>query len=247
MYPKFMSTMTGTPVWSQGFELSSYSEVVNNAMHLYGPPVPSDLSSRNMPLLISDASQVRLFPCMNFNCSGRIRKLMFVSPVLNLDNSTSTVSVGWPVFGLWRKSDTWYSESSQCQTDCYWVEVQNFSITYDQQPRLVYNTSNMVGIYELELTSSPSFQYGEILGVRLHSDSDMQQSVLYQNGGGYCDATLSQVLFEDWQLQHHPYTHTSEVSSQQPIVPYIAIETGEICHALIYTDGNIYTVLLYVL
>ena len=217
---KFMSTTTGPPVWSQGFaELSAYFEVVNNAMHLYGPPVPS----ANIPPVISNASQVRLFPCMNFTCSGRIRKLMFVAPVLV--DRRPPVRVRWPTFGVWSKRD-----DSECQ-DCYWAERQIVSFT---QPKLVYNASNVVGIYELDLeptSSSLSFANGDILGMHHHvypindnlPNVDLM-SIFYQNGGGYCDSISSPVV-DVWS--DTVYIHTSRVSKQEAIVPYIAIETGE--------------------
>ena len=187
---KFMSTMTGTPVWSGVFELSSHSEVVNNAMHLYGSPTMGG------DFLIDD-TQLRLYPCLKFTCFGRIRKLVFVAPIA----TDETVAVRWPIFGLWRRcAAPW----------CSWEEVQHF----DQQPRLVYNTSNAIGVYELDLGQT-QINDGYFIGVRQPqaTEDDYTQenvrllNVLYQNGGGYCNAISSEALY-DWR---GIYTHTSTV------------------------------------
>ena len=103
-------------------------------MHLYGPPVQvADLSS--------DRSQLRLYPCMNFTCSGRIVKLMFVAPVEMIDD-TATVHVRWPEFGLWRKCNRSHGEG------CDWMEVKRLPINLE--PCLVYmNESQGVGVYDI--------------------------------------------------------------------------------------------------
>ena len=212
---KFMSTMTGTPVWSQGFELSSYSEVVNNAMYLYGPPTMGG------DFLI-DSTQLQLFPCLKFTCFGKIRKLMFVAPIA----TDETMTVRWPIFGLWRRCSYYW---------CSWEEVQHF----DQQPRLVYNTSSAIGVYEVDLAET-QFDNGYFIGVRQPQDTQddyIQEkgtllNVLYQNGGGYCNAILPEVQYKWGGV----YTRNSAVSRRDPLVPYITIETGQIClHFIIMT------------
>ena len=211
---KFMSTMTGTPVWSQGFELSSYSDVVNNAMHLYGSPTMGG------DFLIDD-TQLRLYPCLKFTCFGRIRKLVFAAPVA----TDEMVAVRWPIFGFWRRcTSNW----------CSWEEVQHF----DQQPRLVYNTSNAIGVYELDLAET-QFNNGYFIGVRQPQateddyiqENSILMNMLYQNGGGYCNAISSEAQY----IGQTVYTRNSTVSSQVPLLLYIAIETGQIClHFLLY-------------
>ena len=195
--------MTETPITSQSFELSSYSEVVNTAMHLYGSPLPSDLSSGDIPPLISNDSQVRLFPCMKFTCSGVITKLMFIAPV----ETDETVTVILPIFGLWKRT---------CFTPLNMCMYEKIQSLIPQSFQLVDNMSNAsqnYGIYEIVLTSNNRFESGNILGVQLPTSNGTQQStllsVLYQNGGGYCNAI--------------GFTNQWRVSSQEPILPYIAI------------------------
>ena len=216
---KFMSKMTGTPAWSQGFELSSYSDVVNNAMHLYGPPVPGDI----IPPLTSGIRQVRLFPCMYFTCSGTATKLMFIADSEADDHSDTgniTTILSTLIFGIWRKQ----CSSSQSQI-CFWEEVQKGLISISQYPRLV-NSSNAVRVYELELNIR--FQQSDILGIRhyhYYGDVIQQRTLRYQNGGGYCDP----VVYEYYTEGSRRFTFTSMESSRDPaIVPYIAIETGKI-------------------
>ena len=110
-------------------------------MHLYGPPVQVDGLS-------SDCTQPRLYLCLNFTCSGRIVKLMFVAPV----ETDSTTSVRWPEFGLWRECNRSHGER------CDWMEVQRLSAI--QQPCLVYtNEPQTVGVYEIEFTSNNTFEH----------------------------------------------------------------------------------------
>ena len=180
-------------------------------MHLYGPPV-------KMADLSNDRTQLRLYPCMNFTCSGRIVKLMFVAPV----QRDSTASVRWPEFGLWRKCNRSHSE------DCYWMEVQRLSAS--QQPCLVYmNESQTVGVYEIEFTSNNTFEHGNILGIvrPMATSNSSAMNVLYQNGGGYCNAlAFRHTQWYIWQL--HRFIPLISVN-RQPIIPYITIETGQIC------------------
>ena len=199
---------------SQRFDFPSPSELVNNAMHLYGPPVQVDDLS-------SDRTQLRLYPCMNFTCSGRIVKLMFIAPV-ETDNK---VTVRWPEFGLWRElCNRSYGE------DCYWMEVQRLSAS--QQPCLVHmNGPQTVGVYEIEFISNNTFEHGNFLGIfRPMATSNRDSSamnVLYQNGGGYCDAlAYRRIQWYNWWLGR---SMSTIYISQQPIIPYIAIETGQMC------------------
>ena len=200
--------------WSQRFDFPSPSELVSNAMHLYGPPVQvADLSS--------DRTQIRLYPCLNFTCSGKIVKLMFIAPV----ETDSTVTVRWPEFGLWRKCNRSHGEH------CDWMDVQRLSAI--QQPCLVYmNESQTVGVYELEFTSNNTFEHGNFLGILrpMATSNSSAMNVLYQNGSGYCDA-LAFIHVIQWTRHNWwwcPSISTTQVD-QQPIIPYIAIETGQMC------------------
>ena len=211
--------MTGMPVWSQRFELSSYSEVVRNAMHLYGPPVPSDLSlsdETQIPPLISDNGLALIFPCMNFTCSGRIKKLIFVALDENLMDTSRL-----PIFALWNTTCT----SGQC----FWIEKQRLDT---QHPQLVYmsNLSQGVGVYEIVLTSNISFHHGDYLGLRRPFTSTQQPALLYQRDGGYCNAEAL-TLNNDQTRQI--------VERQDSILPYIATETGQTCmQAIRFIDHN---------
>ena len=190
--------------------LPTSSELVNNAMYLYGPPIDvDDLSGDDIQL-----TQLRLYPCLNFTCSGRIVKLMFVAPV----ETSSTVTVRWPEFGLWRKCNL-----SQHET-CTWIKAQTLS-TRQLQPSLVYmNESRTVGVYEIEFTSSSTFESGHFLGVRHRTSgfSDRALNVLHQHGGGYCDA-LTPLLSSRWQEM----IFNLSIRSRNSILPYVAIETGK--------------------
>ena len=83
------------------------SELINNIMYLYGPPIDVDDLS-------GDDTQLRLYPCMNFTCSGMIVKLMFVAPV----ETDRTVTVRWPEFGLWSECNRSLGER------CTWIKLK---------------------------------------------------------------------------------------------------------------------------
>jgi hypothetical protein len=86
----------------------------------------------------------------------------------------------------------------------------------EQQPLLVYG-NDTVGVYETTLTANNSFESGNILGVRHPTNASLQ--VLYQREGGYCD-TLGDITIHSFSSQI-PYPR------QDPVLPYIAIETGQ--------------------
>ena len=225
---KFMSTITGTPVWSQGFELSSFRKVVNTAMHLYGPPVPRG----NILSLISDASHVRLFHCMKFTCqSGTITKLMFIADSEVVGGSETgnsmTSQLDLLIFSIWRKTCEWDDLFSHSQCP-FWNEVQTVSLSQYPRSYRPANSSNAMRVYEIELRIP--FQQGDILGMRHNGDVTQQRTLRYQNGGGYCDAVVYEYYTTLTQDSHLAlYTHSSMESSRDSVVPYIAIETGKIC------------------
>ena len=138
---------------------------------------------------------------------------MFVAPV----EMDETVTASWPVFGLWRKRNCG-------QSFCALEEVQHqrLFIPTNQYPGL-FNSSNTVRVYELEL--SIPFEQGDFLGIRQYGNVTQQRSLSYQNGGAYCDA----VLYDYYTESFRTYTLTSQESSRDKIVPYIEVETGEIC------------------
>jgi hypothetical protein len=85
-----------------------------------------------------------------------------------------------------------------------------------QQPLLVYG-NDTVGVYETILMGNNSFERGDILGVRRPINASLE--VLYQREGEYCD-TLGDITTHSFSIQI-PYPH------QDPVLPYIAIETGQ--------------------
>jgi hypothetical protein len=87
-----------------------------------------------------------------------------------------------------------------------------------QQPLLVYR-NDTVGVYETALRANNFFQRGDILGV--YHPINASHQVLYQREGGYCD-TLGDITIQLFgsHLQI-PYPR------QDPVLPYIAIETGQ--------------------
>ena len=201
--------MTEMPVGSQHFKLSSHSDVIRNAMHLYGPPVPSNLSlsdefETQIPPLISDNGSARIFPCMNFTCSGRIKKLIFVALVENLMDISRL-----PIFGLW---------NTECISEqCIWVEKQRFDTLNSQLVPIKSNISRGVGVYEIVLTSNISFDSGTFLGVRRPLSTTQQPALLYQRDGGYCNGVALEFdELNGWIEQN-----------EDPILPYIATETGQ--------------------
>ena len=181
----------------------SFSELVSKAVHLYGPPV-----SNNQFNL-----QYYLFPCLNFTCRGRIQKLWFVARRQSQFPNTRP-----PQFHILRRyqGPEYCSDTGPSDSDCeyyLWLTLNWNS----QQPLLVYG-NDTVGVYETTLMGNNSFEPGDILGVRHPTNASLQ--VLYQREGGYCD-TLGDItihLFGGHQIQY---------PGLDPVLPYIAIETGQ--------------------
>ena len=160
---------------------------------------------------------------------------MFVAPV----ETDGTVTVRWPEFGLWRKCNRSHGEG------CDWMEVKRLPI--NPEPCLVYmNESQGVGVYEIELTSNNvTFEHGNFLGVRrsTSNSSDYHHNireinVLYQNGGGYCDALA---LMSQYSDQH---INCSNVTSRDSIIPYIAVETGQM-YIYMYIQHRLFIMLIH--
>ena len=172
-------------------------------MHLYGPPVSHNQYN----------PQYHLFPCLNFTCYGRIQKLWFVAGRQSQFPDTRP-----PTFHILRRyqGPENCSDTGPSKSDCeyyLWLRL-NWNV---QQPLLIYE-SDTVGVYEMTLIGNNSFETGDILGVFHPINSSLQ--VLYQREGGYCD-TLGDItihLFGGGQTQY---------PRQDPVLPYIAIETGQ--------------------
>ena len=200
---EFTFCFVGQSNWPQngGFELSSYSEVVDAAVHLYhNRPEATSTDVNSIPF--------QLYPCMSFTCSERIRSLIFIAPVLNQHTL-------WPEFGLWRECDR---DVEGCEYP-YWIEVKRLGAANLQPTLLHVNGAN--GIYEITFSSNNSFESGDVLGVYNPRPINGSQpiTVQYQRGGGYCDAM--DLITADNQTEN-----TYNLASVGPILPYIAIETG---------------------
>ena len=173
-------------------------------MHLYGPPV-SNSSQFNL--------QYRLFPCLNFACRGRIQKLWFVARRQSQFPETRP-----PRFYILRKyqGPENCSDTGPSDRDCEYYLWPRLNWNDEQLPLL--GRDDTVGVYETTLMGNNSFERGDILGVFHPLNASLQ--VLYQSRGGYCD-TLGNITIHLFgghiQIQ---YPH------QDPILPYIAIETG---------------------
>ena len=63
---------------TEGIELPTFFELVDNAMHLYGPPAVVLAQYASF-----DGTLFQVYPCMKFtwHCPGRITKLIFVAHV----------------------------------------------------------------------------------------------------------------------------------------------------------------------
>ena len=180
----------------------SFSELTTKAVHLYGPPVSN---SRQFN------TQYQPFPCLKFTCRGKIKKLWFVARSFQ-DAQPPTLN-----FHILRKyqgpqycSDT-DSPGSNCEYH-QWL-VLNWN---RQQPCLVYG-NDIVGIYETTLPTNNSFEIGDILGVDYPANAAHQ--VLYQREGVHCD-TLGKITI-------HSFTGPIQYPPLDPVLPYIAIETGQ--------------------
>ena len=97
-----------------------------------------------------------------------------------------------------------------------WLAL-NASIQY---PRLVY-TNGTFGVYEMTLSTNNSFESGDILGV--YYPSYYTSKVHYQGEGAYCD-TLGDITIH---LSGGIGSATISYPCQDPVLPYIAIETGQ--------------------
>ena len=216
------------PAWSHcdTYEFSSYSDVLNNAMHVYGPPIPpmeafytSDHTSENDYTSDQIPLEVSLYPCMKFTCPGTIDKLMFVASVLPRASGAE-----WPLFALWKRCDDDYCVNYNSPE---WVEVKRFStVTIPYQRSL--GSRNRVAVYEVRFTDDSSFDNGQFLGV-YHSVPDSstpigRMTVLHQNSGGKCDAVSTQ--WQESPENGHRYAYDNEASHHNPIIPYIAIEAS---------------------
>ena len=176
-------------------------------MHLYGPPVSNSSQFNN---------QYHLFPCLNFTCRGRIQKLWFVAR-----RQSEFPGTRLPTFHILRKyqGPEYCNNTNPSKSDCeyyLWLRL-NWNV---QQSLLVYG-NDTVGVYETRLTANNSFERGDILGVRRPINESHQ--LLYQREGGHCD-TLGDItthLFGG-RIQL-PY----RIPHEDPVLPYIAIETGQ--------------------
>lgn len=186
-------------VWCEtdNFEFLSFSDLTNNATHLYGPPI---INRRDYDLLNMTSGHI-LFPCMKFTCSGRISRLRFMtSPELVF----STI-LQWPRFSL-------CLDRNNC-----------IQLHFDQQPTLHDMNTNRA-IYEAVVSQEVSFDSGYFLRISYPSSCRntrnfnnisesvcRRQHVFYQTFGGYCNAIVI-----SGARTYHP----------GPILPYIAIQTG---------------------
>ena len=168
--------------------------------------------------------QYQLYPCMNFTCSGRITKLLFVA------NRTGNELNQLPRFHLLRK----YHGPEYCPvgsrsinatdnnipcTYYQWLTL-NFSVQY---PRLIY-TNGTFGVYEMPLSTNNSFKSNDILGVSYPGIPTTQREILYQREGVNCDTLGEITLHLSGGGVNFTYPH------EDPVLPYIAIETGQQIH-----------------
>ena len=189
-------------------------------MHVYGPPIQPtvDYTSDQIPL--------RLYPCMEFTCPGKIDKLMFVSSVL-----PRATGAEWPLFALWKRCDDDYYVNYNPPA---WVEVKrlsNYTVTMPHRHSL--SGRSRVHVYEVRFTGDSSFDNGHFLGV-YHSESvpdsfkpieRIAVTVLHQNSGGNCDAVSTH--WQESPGNGHRYAYYNEDSSHHnPILAYIAIEAS---------------------
>ena len=180
----------------------SFSELVSKAVHLYGPPV-----SDNIPF------QYQPFPCLNFACRGRIKKLWFVGQRQFLDTRPP------PTFHILRKyqGPEYCSDTDPPGSDCEYY--QWLRLNWNMQQSLLIYGNDTVGVYETTLTANSTFERGDILGVFHPANSSHQ--VLYQREGGLCDSLGDITIHSFGGVIHIPYPQ------QDPVLPYIAIETGQ--------------------
>ena len=171
-------------------------------MHLYGPPISNSSQFNN---------QYQLFPCLNFTCRGSIQKLWFVARKF-LDTHDQL-----PTFHLLRQ----YRGPEYCgnkDPPCVYYQWLTLNGMSPHQPLFVYG-NDTVGVYETTFSRNNSFERGDILGIFYPIDASLQ--VLYQGEGGHCD-TLGEITI-------HLFGGHSQVPYPRldPVLPYIAIETGQ--------------------
>lgn len=185
----------------------SFSELVSNAVHLYGPPVANNSWQWN--------AYYRLFPCINFTCSGNITKLLYVSR----NTPLSRFSPQPPSFHLLRKyqGPEYCNDTDPSSTDCVYYQWLTLNQSV-QHPHSVY-TNDMFEVYEVKLSTNNSFENGDILGV--HYSSQYTSKVFYQKGGAYCNTLQGGIMIHSYGGFQILYQY------HDPVLPYIAIETGQ--------------------
>ena len=172
------------------------------ALHLYGPPTEQGSLDQG------DHAPYQLYPSLNFTCTGTVLKLYFVASQTGHDGSIMS-----PEFYLVGPMANCHGSANTCS------EYRLLRLNErTQQPGTIYS-NNGVGLYEIPISvSSKMFNSasGDMLGVcypRLTSNNSIL-TILYQSGGGYYD-TLD---CKSTNINECTYT-------QEPILPYIAIET----------------------
>ena len=170
-------------------------------MHLYGPPVSNNQYN----------PQYHPFPCLNFTCRGKIQKLWFVAR-----NESHFQNEPPPTFHILRRyqGPEYCSDTGSSDRDCEYY--QWLRLNWNAQQPLLIDGNDTVGVYETALMGNNSFERGDILGV-FHPIGASHQ-VLYQREGGYCD-TLGDIII-------HLFSGQTQYPRQNPVLPYIAIETG---------------------
>ena len=155
---------------------------------------------------LSTAGGHILFPCMNFSYSGRITKLMFIAPTVNAASQSITQ---WPQFLLWREREL----------------NEPIALNASNEQCNVYYDNGNYGIYELDFSSNHyTFQNGDFLGVSYSGDCQsgcQRLNILYQNGGGYCDAVIM-------TLYNSSGRRVNDLIG--PLLPYIGLEIGKSLH-----------------
>lgn len=188
-------------------------------MHIYGPPAPIPPFEDTV-----DQIPIRLYPCLNFTCSGTIVKMMFVTPI-----PSSTENIQGPSFALWKKCDPQYDHD--CHVYEYninnWVLVKRLH-TNEVSSQQHQHVHQQTTVYEITFTGDTSFDRGYFLGVSNSASNSPGQrvNVLYQHGGSLCDAVS--VHSSTGRGNNHNAYHICESSAHNRdnnIFPYIAVET----------------------
>ena len=145
---------------------------------------------------------------------------MFIAPTID---GVSCSNAQWPRFWLLRCD---YERVEECYPSWLLQFTSDMGGTNiirlfasKQLCNPTHSTSNgNFSVNELDFsTDDYTFETGDLLGVSyppVCRDQGCQRlNILYQNGGGYCDANVIRFYPASYQLQ--------------PILPYIALETGE--------------------